>query len=137
MDDYLPIYRALIRGVKNNKTCDTLSLEDKTSYEKIRTRYCKTTFCILGLKKTSCNISAKSELRRFPITSFIKTQVLMYFVRINSNNINPLIKESLNINKKMHDEGKYSWYTCVNNIFKEFNLSIEDYSNIDKPFHKL
>ena len=37
----------------------------------------------------------------------------------------------------MHDEGKYSWYTCVNNIFKEFNLSIEDYSNIDKPFHKL
>jgi hypothetical protein len=38
----------------------------------------------------------KSELGRFPITSFIKTQVLMYFVRINSNNINPLIKESLN-----------------------------------------
>ena len=50
------------------------------------------------LKKTSCNISAKSELRRFLITSFIKTQVLMYFVRINSNNINPLIKESLNVN---------------------------------------
>ena len=60
-------------------------------------RYCKT---ILGLKKTSCTISAKSELGRFPITSFIKTQVLMYFVRINSNNINPLIKESLNVNKK-------------------------------------
>ena len=61
------------------------------------TRYCKT---ILGLKKTSCNISAKFESGRFPITSFIKTQVLMYFVRINSNNINPLIKESLNVNKK-------------------------------------
>jgi hypothetical protein len=58
----------------------------------------------------------------------------MYFVRINSNNINPLIKESLNVNKKMHDEGKYSWYICVNNIFKEFDL---DYSNIDKPFHRL
>jgi hypothetical protein len=40
------------------------------------------------------------ELGRFPITSFIKTQVLMYFVRINSNNINPLIKESLNVNLK-------------------------------------
>ena len=39
---------ALIRADKNNKTCDTLSLEDKTSYEKIHTRYCKT---ILGLKK--------------------------------------------------------------------------------------
>ena len=37
----------------------------------------------------------------------------------------------------MHDEGKYSWYTCVNNIFKEFDLDIEYYSNIDKPFHRL
>ena len=46
MEDYLPIYRALIRADKNNKTCGTLSLEDKTSYEKIHTRYCKT---ILGL----------------------------------------------------------------------------------------
>jgi hypothetical protein len=46
--------------------------------------------------------------------------------------LNPLIKESLNVNKKMHDEGKYSWYTCVNNIFKEFDLDIEHYSNIDE-----
>ena len=37
----------------------------------------------------------------------------------------------------MHDEGKYSWYTCVNIIFKEFDLDIEDYFNIDKPFHTL
>ena len=37
----------------------------------------------------------------------------------------------------MHDEGKYSWYICVNNIFKEFDLDIEDYPNIDKPFHRL
>jgi hypothetical protein len=56
----------------------------------------------------------------------------MYFVRINSNNINPLIKESLDVNKK-----NAPWYTCVNNIFKEFDLDIEDYSNIDKPFHIL
>ena len=49
MEDYLPIHRALIRADKNNKICDTLSLEDKISYEKIHTiyRYCKT---ILGLK---------------------------------------------------------------------------------------
>ena len=37
----------------------------------------------------------------------------------------------------MHDEGKYSWYTCVDNIFKELYLDIEDYSNIGKPFHRL
>ena len=37
----------------------------------------------------------------------------------------------------MDDEGKYSQYTDVNHIFKEFDLDIEDYSNIDKPFHRL
>jgi hypothetical protein len=77
-------------------------LKIKHHIKKNHTRYCKT---ILGLKKTSCNISAKSELGRFPITSFIKTQVFMYFVRINSNDINPLIKESLNVKKKKNARG--------------------------------
>ena len=27
--------------------------------------------------------------------------------------------------------------SCVNNIFKDFDLNIEDYSNIDKTFHRL
>ena len=39
----------------------------------------------------------------YAIASFIKTQVMMYFVRINTHNINPLIKESLNVNKSLHD----------------------------------
>ena len=55
-----------------------------------------------NFKKTACNISTLSELGRLPIASFIKTQVMMYFVRINTNNINPLIKESLNVNKSLH-----------------------------------
>jgi hypothetical protein len=41
----------------------------------------------------------------------------MYFVRINTNNINPLIKESLNVNKSLHDEGFYTWYTLALNVF--------------------
>ena len=35
--------------------CDTLSLEDKFCYEKIRNKFCK---YILGLKKIACNILA-------------------------------------------------------------------------------
>jgi hypothetical protein len=48
MDDYLPLYRAILRAEKNNKTCDKLSFDYKTSYGKIHTKYCK---IILGLKK--------------------------------------------------------------------------------------
>jgi hypothetical protein len=47
-------------------------------------------------------------------------------VRINTNNINPLIKESPNVNKSLHDEGFYTWYTLALNVFQEFDLDAED-----------
>jgi hypothetical protein len=50
-----------------------------------RSNYCK---AVLGIKKTSCNISAKSELGRLPLDSFIKTQVMLYYSRIQSDGIN-------------------------------------------------
>jgi hypothetical protein len=48
MDEYLPLYRAMLRATRNNTFCDTLALQEKSSYEKIDTKYCKT---VLGLKK--------------------------------------------------------------------------------------
>jgi dTDP-4-dehydrorhamnose reductase len=35
------------------------------------------------------------------------------------------------------EEDIYSWYTFANNIFKEFDLNIENHSNIDKSFEKV
>ena len=61
----------------------------------------------------------------------------MYFSRLNTNNINPLVAEALKVNKNVHEEDIYSWYTFANNIFKEFDLNIENYSNIDKSFEKV
>ena len=48
MDDCLPLYRAILMAEKNNKTCDKLSFDYKTSYEKNHTKYCK---IMLRLKK--------------------------------------------------------------------------------------
>ena len=70
MDDYLLLYRAILRAEKNIKICDKLSFDYKTSYEKNHTKYCK---IILGLKKTASNIASNAELGRFPLSSFIKT----------------------------------------------------------------
>ena len=61
----------------------------------------------------------------------------MYFSRLNTNNINPLVAEALKVNTNLHEENIYSWYTFANNIFKEFDLNIENYSNIDKSFEKV
>ena len=36
-----------------------------------------------------------------------------------------------------HDEGFYTWYTLALNVFLEFDLDAEDFSNMDKCFHKI
>jgi hypothetical protein len=59
------------------------------------------------------------------------------FVRINTNNINPLIKKFLNVDKSLYDEGFYTWYTLALNVFQEFDLDAEDFANMDKCFHKI
>jgi hypothetical protein len=40
---------------------------------------------------SNCNISAKSELGRFPITDYIKTQAILYFCWLQTDPINPLL----------------------------------------------
>jgi hypothetical protein len=131
MDDYLPIYRAVLRATKNNTNnlCDSLALQEKSVYEKVHTRYCK---AILGLNKSACNISSMCELRRLPISSFIKTQVLIYFLRLNSENVNPLLDEAFNIGISLHEEGFYLWHTRALALFKENNLNSNDYICKDK-----
>jgi hypothetical protein len=59
---------------------------------------------------------AKTELGRFRLDSFIMTQVMMYYSRIHSDQINPLIKEAFNLNKSMHDNGIFTWYTPNDNV---------------------
>ena len=91
----------------------------------------------MGLKKTASNIASHAEVGHFPLSSFITTQVMVYFSRLNTNNINPLVAESLKVNTNLHEEDIYAWYTFANNIFEEFDLNIENYSNINKSFEKV
>jgi hypothetical protein len=64
--------------------------------------------------------------------------MMKYFSRLNTNNINPLVAEALKVNKKLHEEDIYSWYTFANNIFKEFELSLSrhfEYANKQITYH--
>ena len=91
MEDYYYIYKAEIRSKAHGSNCDKLSFVDRFSFEKLHHKFCK---AALGIKKTSCNISAKSELCRLPLDSFIITQVMLYYSRIQLDGINPLVKEA-------------------------------------------
>ena len=134
MEDYLSMFKSLKRSEQHGSVCDTLSLEDKFCYEMIHNKYCKS---VLGLRKTACNISAKTELGRFSMASFIKPQVMLYFCRFHTNDINPLLKEAYELNKSLHNDGFHSWYTFALNIFKETGLNAKDFETCDKPYNKI
>ena len=97
MDEYYSVFQSIKRARSNGSTCDTLSLADRYAFEKIHIRFCK---CILGIRKTASNFASKAELSRIPMESFIKTQVNIFYARINSQNINLLVKDAFTLNKK-------------------------------------
>lgn len=62
---------------------------------------------------------------------------MMYFTRINLSDINLLVKEAFNINKYLHDNGMYTWYTFATKIFEEFSFDFTEYENFNRPFNKI
>ena len=74
----------------------------------------------------------KSELGQLPLDT--KTQVILYFSRINCKEINPLVQEAFKLNKTLSRDGIYTWYTFVREILAEFDINEEDLFVLDKPF---
>ena len=58
----------------------------------------------------------------------------MYYSRIHSDKINPLIKEAFNLNNSMHDNGIFTRYTIAKEIFAEFKIDKSDFEAFSRPF---
>jgi dTDP-4-dehydrorhamnose reductase len=48
--------------------------------------------------------------------------------------INPLAKETFNINKNLSNENSYTWYTFATEIFKEVELNKNNFEDFNQPF---
>ena len=59
----------------------------------------------------------------------LKTQIWMYFCRLNTDAINPLLKEAYNVNTKLNNGGI--------KIFDECEMDLGEYENLDRPFNKI
>jgi Gpi18-like mannosyltransferase len=59
---------------------------------------------------------------------------MLYYSRIQSDGINPLVKEAFNINKNIRNENIYTWYTFATEIFKEVELNKNNFEDFNKPF---
>ena len=122
MDSYLKLFRAKLRAQKSHTILDECNFIDKNALEKVHLSFCKN---ILGTKKSSTNLGVRSELGRIPIESFIKSQTTLYLLRLNNDNLNPLLKEAFNLTKKLDEENIYSWYTYAKNVANEIDFDTE------------
>ena len=107
---------------KSNSEIDEFSFIDKTAIEKVHLGFCKST---LGVKKSSTNLAVRAERGRLPLESFIKIQTSLYLLRLNNDNINPLLKEAFHLSKILDKEGLYSWFTYAKIIVSEIGFDIE------------
>jgi hypothetical protein len=57
--------------------------------------------------------------------------MLMYFCRLNADDINPLL------NTKLNNEGIHTWYTVAFKIFDECEMDSGEYEILDRPFNKI
>ena len=79
MDIYKSFYNASCRAEANKVELNELDFIDKRPYDKIHNRFSK---FVLGVKKCTSNLASRSELGRYPIDCFIKTQSLLYEDRL-------------------------------------------------------
>ena len=77
---------------------------------------------------------AKSELGRFPITDYIKTQAILYSCRLQTDPINRLLKEAFSLCKSVDSDGIYTSHSFIGNSFKELDLEITYFENFTRPF---
>ena len=88
-------------------------------------------------KETACNFAVKTELGRLPLESFIKTKIITYYSRINSQDINPLVRESLVLNKKLSEDGLYTWYSFATSIMNNFDLEKTEFEYHTNSFKEV
>ena len=78
---------------------------DKLPFEMVQNRFCKFLF---GLKGNSSNYAIKAELGKGPIWTFICTQVLRYWIKLEYINEDRILKQAYLEEKKSQPEGPLS-----------------------------
>ena len=122
MDVYRSFYNSELRVNNNEKSINNyFNFIDRSIVDKVHTKFCKFT---LGVKKCASNLAARSDLGRYPVDCFIKTQSLLYEDRLHQTDINPILKECYTLCKILHLEGIYSWYTYIDHVRNYNQLSV-------------
>ena len=122
LDTFISLYRAKKRASANDKEVDLFNFIDKTPIANLLLSFCK---YVLGIRKKASNL----ELRRLPVDNFIKSQTLLYFARLYTTKLNPLLIESFLLCQNLDSQGIYTWFSYAKIIIDETGLDILQLQN--------
>ena len=122
LDTYISYLRAKKRASISGKQLEPFSFIDKSPIEKLHLQFCKH---ILGVKKNASNLAVRAELGRYPLELYIRLQSMIYLIRLYSEEINPLLKESFILTQKLDSTGIFSWFTYVKDVLTETGIDLE------------
>ena len=76
------------------------------------------------IRKKTSNLAVRLELGRLPVENFIISQNLLYFARLYTTILNPLLKESFLLCQNLDSQGIYTWFSYAKSIIDETGLDI-------------
>jgi hypothetical protein len=106
LDTFISLYKAKKRASTNDTNVRKylFNFIDKTPIEHLHLSFCK---YVLGIRKKASNLAVRLELGRLPVENFIKSQTLLYFTRLYTTKLNPLLKESFLLCQNLDSQGIY------------------------------
>ena len=114
LDTFISLYKAKKRASTNDKEVDLFNFIDKTPIENLHLSFCK---YVLGIRKKASNLAARLVLGRLPVENFIKSQTLLYFARLYTTKLNPLLKESFLLCQNLDSQGIYTWFSYAKEYY--------------------
>ena len=88
-------------------------------------------FCkfVPGIRQEASNLAVRLELGRLPVENSIKSQTMLYFARLYTTKLNPLLKESFLLCQNLDFQGIYTWFSYAKSIIDETGLDILQLQN--------
>ena len=123
LNTFISLYTAKKRASTNDKEVDLFNLIDKIPIANLHLSFCK---YVLGIRRKASNL----ELGRLTVENFIKSQTLLYFARLCTTKLNPLLKECfLLCCQNLDSQGIYTWFSYAKSIIDETGFNILQLQN--------
>ena len=103
---------------------------DKSSIEKAQLQFCK---IYLGVNKKASDIACRAEMGQFPAKIDIDTNILKYWMHIDTLEDNTLVKQAFFMSKNLSERGHKSFHSYIKGLLQKMKMCSSNDSDIFSP----